>query len=132
MFASFPCIVNHFEGSSLLIYEACSYRYRDGIELDSSDRLKISSPDSKTHTLTLNCIEEDDLGVYECKATSKAGVLSSKAKLIITGKIERPFVICHTNWLLETGFQVFFSRISSVLEPLYLILIKPYISIYVY
>lgn len=99
-------IENHFEGSSLLIYETCCCRYRDGIELDSSDRLKISSPDSKTHTLTLNCIEEDDLGVYECKATSKAGVLSTKAKLIITGKNKRPFVICRTNWLLITKFQI--------------------------
>lgn len=64
----------------------CCDRYRDGVELEPSDRIKLTSPDSKTYQLTLDRIEEEDLGVYECKATSKAGVMSSKAKLIITGK----------------------------------------------
>jgi len=62
------------------------FRYKDGAEIDQSDRIKILSPDPKTNILIINRVEEGDMGVYECKGSSKAGTLSSKAKLVITGE----------------------------------------------
>jgi hypothetical protein len=53
--------------------------------LAASDRIKFLSPDARTYIMILNCAEEADLGVYECKATNKVGTLSSKAQLLITG-----------------------------------------------
>ena len=66
----------------------CNIRFKDGIELETTDRCKFLSTDSQTWILILTRVEESDLGVYECRATSKAGTLSSKARLVITGIYE--------------------------------------------
>ena len=60
-------------------------RFKDGVELRASDRVKFLSPDSWTFILRLSRVEEADLGVYECRATNKLSTQSSKAKLVITG-----------------------------------------------
>ena len=70
----------------LIQLRAVDARFKDGVPLTASDRVKFLTPDDQTHILILNRTEESDLGVYECRAANKVGSLSSKAQLVITGK----------------------------------------------
>lgn len=79
------CNVKLYKGSTTLHF---IFRFRDGVALAESPRLKLLPVDSQTQILILTQVEESDIGVYECRAESKAGATSSKAKLNITGNLK--------------------------------------------
>ena len=54
--------------------------------LEISERRKFVWSDPYTIVLVIRDINEEDEGVYECRASNKAGSLYSKACLLIKGK----------------------------------------------
>lgn len=83
MFGGFRDVQLHKDPTTLRYI----FRFRDGVELAESARLKLLLVDSQTQILILTQVEESDIGLYECRAESKAGITSSKAKLNITGNL---------------------------------------------
>lgn len=79
------CDVKLYKDATML-YDI--FRFRDGVGLAESPRLKLLPVDSQTQILIVTQVEESDIGVYECRAESKAGATSSKAKLNITGNLK--------------------------------------------
>ena len=73
-------------------------RYKDGKQLSSSKRIKITDQDD-VYKLIINNVEEKDLGMYESRASNKKGNMGSFAQLIITGE-DRVLIQWFSNNLL--------------------------------
>lgn len=67
-----------------------SYRYKDGQEVQTNARIKITRDcaRSETYNLTLNLIKQDEAGDYEVKASNTMGTASTKSHVTVISKYQ--------------------------------------------
>lgn len=61
-------------------------RFKDGIELQPTDRINIHQGEKGQAFLLIHDTEEHDTGLYKCEAQSMAGRCRSSATLQVLGK----------------------------------------------
>lgn len=66
-----------------------TFRFKDGIELQQTDRINIHQGEKGQAFLLIHDTVEQDTGLYKCEAQSMAGRCRSTAKLQILGMIKR-------------------------------------------
>ncbi len=76
------------------------FRYKDGQEVQTNARIKITRDcaRSETYNLTLNLIKRDEAGDYEIKASNTMGTASAKSHVTV---ISEYFVLYILNFPIK-------------------------------
>lgn len=65
---------------------------KDGVEVSPNDRMSVESLNDNTQRLTIRETTSSDEGFYRCVASNEFGTSSTKAELIVEGKINQNLV----------------------------------------